>query len=350
MLTSSSTLPYRALDHDGHLHGCNVLYELVKPFANTDAVVVADSYFSSVSAAIRLKEIGLRFIGVVKTATKEYPMQFLGSVPLPGGKGSRKGLLTTDERTGTQLLAFVWVDRDRRYFISTCSSLEEGTQICRTRWTQADKTVNAAPERQERDISQPKAAELYYKAAGKIDQHNRHRQDSLRLERKLQTTDWSKRVNVTLFAMTVIDAYLLMKGCQSFNVLFDPKLFIEQLALELVDNEYDRRTLRQSTKKKRSREVDILPLPPQIDTSMYLTNTTPTKRLKKNKKTGALTQCKQGRCIVCRNHWVTTVCRECQKDQPDVTKTQYWCCKSGSECFDKHVREHHPDKVHSSVL
>ena len=59
MLTSSSTSPNRALDNDGHLHGCNVLYELVKPFANTDAVVVADSYFASVSAAIRLKEIGL---------------------------------------------------------------------------------------------------------------------------------------------------------------------------------------------------------------------------------------------------------------------------------------------------
>ena len=153
-----------------------MLYELVKPFANTDAVVVADSYFASVSAAIRLKEIGLRFIGVVKTATKEYPMQYLGSVPLPGGRGSQKGLLTTDEATGTQLLSFVWVDRDRRYFVSTCSSLDAGADIIRTRWTQADKSLNAEPIRQERDIPQPKAAETYYKAAGKIDQHNRHRQ------------------------------------------------------------------------------------------------------------------------------------------------------------------------------
>ena len=279
-------------------------------------------------------------------------MQYLGSIPLPGGRGSRKGLLTTDEATGTQLMSFVWVDRDRRYFISTCSSLEEGTTICRTRWTQTDKSVNAEPVRQERNIAQPKAAEMFYKAAGKIDQHNRHRQDSLRLERKLQTTDWSKRVNITIFGMIVIDAFLLMKGCQSFSVLFDPKLFIEQLALELVDNDYDRRTLRRSTKQKRSREVDIFPLPPEIDTSVYLTNTTPTKRLKKNKKTGALTQCKQGRCMVCKHHWVTTVCRECQKDQPDTTKTQFWCCKSGSECFDKHVREYHPDKIqsHAHVL
>ena len=70
VLTSSSTSSNRAVDNDGHLHGCNVLYELVKQFATTDAVVVADSYFASVSAAIGLKEIGLRFIGVAKTATK----------------------------------------------------------------------------------------------------------------------------------------------------------------------------------------------------------------------------------------------------------------------------------------
>ena len=139
------------MDPDGYLHGCNVLYELVKPFANTDRVVVADSYFASVSAAIRLKQIGLRFIGVVKTATKEYPMNHLGSIELPGGRGSQKGLLTTDQESGTQLLAFVWVDRDRRYFISTASSLEAGTPVQRMRWAQANRTLNAEPARAARE-------------------------------------------------------------------------------------------------------------------------------------------------------------------------------------------------------
>ena len=91
--------------------------------------------------------------------------------------------------------------------------------------------------------------------------------------------------------------------------------------------------------------VTMAPLPFEIDTSLYLTNTTPTKRRKKNPKTGALTMCKQGRCIVCKSTWVTTVCRECQKGQPDPSKKQYWCCKSGTECFDRHVKAHHPDKL-----
>ena len=240
------------MDSNDYLHGCNVLYWLVKPWANTDSVVVADSYFASVPAAIRLKEAGLRFIGVVKTATKEYPMQYLGSVELHGGKGSRKGLTTTDEATGTQLLSFVWVERDRHYFISTASSLEEGAVIARQRWTQVDRSENAEAELIDRHIPQPKAAETYYKGASKIDQHIRHRQDSLNIEKKLQTNDWSKRVNQTIVSMCIVDAYLLTRGCGT-TPLTGQAYFLEKLAEELIDNDYDVRTLCRS--HKRSCEV-----------------------------------------------------------------------------------------------
>ena len=273
-------------------------------------------------------------------------MQYLGSVELQGGRGSRTGLLTTDEDTGTQLLAFVWVDRDRRYFISTASSLENGTAVQRMRWTQANRTLNAEPERQQRTIAQPKAAETFYKGAAKIDQHNRHRQDTLRLERKLETNEWHKRVATTIFGMIVIDSYLLCKGCTKIGDLHEPSFFIEKLGEQLIDNDYDRTNLRtRSSNKRRSREVTMAALPLEIDTSQYLTNTTPTKQRKKNPKTGALTMCKQGRCIVCKKTWVTTVCRECQKDQPDVSKKQFWCCRSGTSCFDSHIKAMHPDKL-----
>ena len=132
---------------NGYNHGCNVLHELVEPWANSGRIVVGDSYFASVQAAIRLFRIGLRFIGVVKTATTGYPMVYLGRVLLPDGKGDRHGVVTLDEESGCQLLAFVWSDRDRRHFISTCSSLASGNVIERTRWKQVDTTPNANPER-----------------------------------------------------------------------------------------------------------------------------------------------------------------------------------------------------------
>ena len=68
---------------------------------------MADSYFASVQAALRLKAMGLRFIGTVKTATRGFPMHYLQRVILPGGKGDHKALLHTDPESGNALLAYV---------------------------------------------------------------------------------------------------------------------------------------------------------------------------------------------------------------------------------------------------
>jgi len=57
--------------------------------------------------------MGLIFIGVVKTATKEYPHQYLSAVELPQ-KGDYKSVLNIHPITGYTLLAFVWVYRERR--------------------------------------------------------------------------------------------------------------------------------------------------------------------------------------------------------------------------------------------
>ena len=51
-------------------HGNDILKYLVLPWANSERGVCADSYFASVSSAEEMMRIGIRFIGVVKTATK----------------------------------------------------------------------------------------------------------------------------------------------------------------------------------------------------------------------------------------------------------------------------------------
>jgi hypothetical protein len=98
---------------------------------------------------------------------------------MPEGRGDRLGLLSTDPSTGTQLLAYCWVDRERRYFISICSSLAEGPLCLRWRWRQVNSTPNADPVYMELMVPQPAACYLYYGACGKIDQHNKLRQTSL---------------------------------------------------------------------------------------------------------------------------------------------------------------------------
>ena len=185
------------------------------PWANTDKLVVGDSYFASVTTAIEMKKIGLRFIGVVKTATKGYPMQYLQSIPLLDGKGDMRGLMSTDTASNTKLLAFVWVDRDRRFFIATAGSLSKGMSIYRERWRQVDTTTPNAPAvKVQINIDQPVAAELYYNSCGKVDQHNRGRQADLMIERKLGTLDWDTRANHSVFGMSVVDAFKLALACQ----------------------------------------------------------------------------------------------------------------------------------------
>jgi hypothetical protein len=95
-----------------------------------------------------------------------------------------------------RLRAFVWMDRQRRYFISTASSLDAGTPYTRLQWRQVDESPNAEPTRVELTVPQPTAAQIYYDACAMVDRHNRHCQDTLGLEEKLGTHNWGLRINL----------------------------------------------------------------------------------------------------------------------------------------------------------
>ena len=60
-----------------HLHGTAVTLRLLQPWLYTNRVVYADSLFALVHTAEALYDKGMRFTGVVKTATKKYPMKYL---------------------------------------------------------------------------------------------------------------------------------------------------------------------------------------------------------------------------------------------------------------------------------
>ncbi len=60
-------------------HGTKVLAHLVMPWACTMHTVCTDSHFASVQAAKHLFHLGLRFIGIVKTATHGFPQDELAS-------------------------------------------------------------------------------------------------------------------------------------------------------------------------------------------------------------------------------------------------------------------------------
>jgi hypothetical protein len=70
--------------------------------------------------------MGLKFIGVVKTATRKFPMQALGSIKMEM-RGERHTYVNKTEDGRVRMMAMVWLDRERRYFISTASSGVEGS-------------------------------------------------------------------------------------------------------------------------------------------------------------------------------------------------------------------------------
>ena len=266
-------------------------------------------------------------------------MALLGNVVLPKGKGDHYGVMAKDEESGKSVLAWVWCDRDRRYFVSSCSSLTPGTMIRRKRWRQVDKTPNADPELTDIEIPQPEATEIYYKGCQRIDQHNRIRQASLCLERKVGTNDWDKRANMTLFGMMCTDAYYLASGCQPNRYPDGSRQFWEDLATDLIDNDWDRRSLR----KRKSKTPSPKTKPPTVglDSSLHLVSPTPTKK----RKAANAAHRVQGRCMWC-NMSTTKVCRECQTHHQGLNDKQFWICdKPGKICMGYHILDKHPSMV-----
>ena len=76
---------------DDLIHGCKVLKELIEPWYHTHRVVFADSYFDYVSTAKELMRLVMRFIGVVKTASKQFMVSYLRALEFDK-RGEWKGL------------------------------------------------------------------------------------------------------------------------------------------------------------------------------------------------------------------------------------------------------------------
>ena len=93
-------------DDGGNNHGTNVLKFLVEPWIRTDRCVCVDSHFASVNAVTVMRMMGLRFIGVVKTATKKFPMSYLSNLDLVQ-HGDYKGLVARGTDGQPTMLLFI---------------------------------------------------------------------------------------------------------------------------------------------------------------------------------------------------------------------------------------------------
>ena len=113
--------------------------------------------------------------------------------------------MTAGKKLGQpHLMALMWMDRGRRYFISTCSNTVPGSPIVRSRWRPLESGNGA--ERRVPVVQQPQVVECYYSTCGAIDRYNRCRQDDINIEKKFKVKEWSMRVTSSLLAICVVDA------------------------------------------------------------------------------------------------------------------------------------------------
>ena len=333
-----------AEDEIGLLHGTRILLFLVSPWNYSFRTVVGDSYFASVGAAEQLELVKLGFIGVVKTSSRRFPMKYLSNIEF-NDRGETQGVVAKNVNGRATMMAFVWMDRQRRYFIATSSSLQQGLPYLRRRWRQVDETINADAELVQLSVPQPKAAEVYYSGCGKIDQHNRHRQDTLKMETKLKTHDWAKRVNISLFGMMVVDCWLAFNGCTAAEET--QKEFYMLLAEELIDNTYDNSNV--ARRERRVHQTHSSPTlaaatgAPRAGVAAHLT---PTKRKRKAKDGSTTKYLMQGRCMVCSLK-TTYHCSQCVDDKAanlrNCPSRDPWICgtKNGKLCYATHMSKKH---------
>jgi hypothetical protein len=275
-------------------------------------------------------------------------MAYLSNYPLVDGRGDRHAVMAYDSISKRpKMLAFVWVDRERRYFISTASSVSPGKPIVRERMRQLVQDDFTLPERVELTIQQPEACEIYYSCCAKIDQHNRHRQDNLQIEKKIGVKDWSLRVNLALLGMCIVDSWKMWSQI-TLNPNGSPSelqsQFFSKLATELIDNTYDVPATRLAQMEDETFVEREALLDPETNTarsgiSIHLTPT----RVKKRKRDGTETNhSSQRRCFVCKMK-TKFQCSLCKDRNNKACKSIFCHSDTGRACFMVHVEQNHAE-------
>ncbi len=207
--------------------GTAVTARLSEPWFNTKRVVVADSAFSSIKTCKYLASNGLYFMGMVKTARKEFPVdyfkQWIESGPARGEfcmlclkqpvPNPAENTQPTSSIAQLPIYACCWNDRKAKCIVSNCGDSTRGTPSSRRRHRIVDNEESGEREtvRYNKVVERPQMIELFFNNFNIIDVHDHFRQGSLAIEKSWKTQSWWHRVFSTVIAMCIVDAYLMYR-------------------------------------------------------------------------------------------------------------------------------------------
>lgn len=127
---------------------------------------------------------------------------------------SEKDLHMTLVSKNRYLIGVMWVERYRRYLVSTTGTTNPDEKIYHQRWI----SRNGTPVLESIEISIPMVCEHCYDICSEIDRHNRCRQDDLGLEKKFEVKDWATRVHTSLLAICIVESWKLYSGCKRSTI------------------------------------------------------------------------------------------------------------------------------------
>ena len=118
------------------------------------------------------------------------------------------------------------------------------------RLRQEDPSKIAETNMVELTIPNPIETDIYFSAFGQIDRNNRCRQEIFDTEKNLCTKYWSKRFNLSIFVMNVVDVCLEYQGItRTMDIQAD---LYNYLSEDITDNTYDRFMIRHAEGRRRT--------------------------------------------------------------------------------------------------
>ena len=201
------------------------------------STLAGDSWFGSVKSCLAVAKTGVEFIGVIKTAHKLFPKNFLESSLKDKSAGSRLVLETIIDDIPLLAIGYKYNKRKVLCFVATkgAGTTLDGMPYIQ-RW--ADDNGNLLT----REVARPAIISEYFNYSPRVDNHNQSRQHDLMLEELWDTHDPWFRLHCTLLGMQVTDMWKLGKHhLPSHHRYTDFGIveFADELAFALLANQLE---------------------------------------------------------------------------------------------------------------
>jgi hypothetical protein len=235
-------------------HHVAVTLRLVEPWFRTGRIIKADSAFSSFLTAIALLKFGLFFIGIVKTATKCFPIKFLKAYESTNPARGDIKLLTTNAIIDGALkivMAVGWMTKMMKFFVATVGTTMEGKPHSVELTRKVLKDGKFITEHYTKTTVRPDIVAELFNGFSVIDVADHYRQGILHIEAAWKTKTWWHRIFATILGIIVTDCYFAY--CLEYETLrldedgneppdyFD---FCDELCADLIFNPMMMRTQR----------------------------------------------------------------------------------------------------------